>query len=378
MFVLKTLLIKYLTETITEAERQQLTEWLQTPKNQKTFKEFVKINHRLNKNATHIDLEAAYERLMASVNISQKEAPVKKLTPTWLKYAAVFVGVAALGFGIYYNSPKTNVPAATPQITLQLEDGSIRILDENSAAPIVDAQGNIISEQNRNALVYSQKSAPKTLQYNTLKVPYGKTFHLALSDGSQVVLNAGTQLKYPVAFVEGENRTVFLDGEAFFEVAKDAAHPFTVATEQMDIEVLGTKFNVTSYNEDRNNYTVLVEGKVAAHSKISEEEKVLSPNEKVFFENGSLQVQPTNVAKFIAWVQGQLVFVDDSFGVIKNKLERKYNVKIINNYAELANITITATFTNETIDEVLKTFQTYKDFTYTYKNGTVTINKPKK
>ncbi|AFL79634.1 Fe2+-dicitrate sensor, membrane component [Aequorivita sublithincola DSM 14238] len=376
---MKTLIIKYLNETISEAEKLQLIEWLQTPKNQKTFKEFVKINHRLNKLSASVDSETAYSKLMTNLSAVKITTPIRKLIPHWLKYAAVFVGVAILTYGIYLNSPQKNAFMDAPQITLQLEDGSIKIIDENNNSTIVDADGNIISEQKQNELVYGNATPEETLQYNTLNVPYGKTFKLVLSDGSQVVLNAGTKLKYPVNFIKSENRTVFLDGEAYFEVAKDPLHPFIVNTKDMDVEVLGTHFNVTSYTNDQKTYTVLVEGKVAAHSKLANNDtKIISPNEKAVFENETLQIVEVNVAKYVAWVQGELVFVDDSFKVIANKLERKFNVKIENNYPELAKIYITATFKNETIEEVLKTFQTYKNFDYYIKNGTVTINKPKK
>lgn len=376
---MKTLIIKYLNDTISEAEQRLLTEWLQTPKNQKTFKEFVKINHRLNKLSVSVDSEKAYKKLMAKNSEEKRKTPVRKLIPTWLKYAAVFVGIAIIGYGTYFNSPNENTVTNTPQITLQLEDGSMRIVDENNLTFIVDADGNRISEQKRDELIYTNNEASQILEYNTLSVPYGKTFKLALSDGSQVVLNAGSKLKFPVNFIKDENRTVFLNGEAYFEVAKDAKHPFIVSTEDMDIEVLGTQFNVTSFTNDQKTYTVLVEGKVAAHNKLAAKNtKILNPNEKVFFENGKLQVKPVKVAKYIAWTQGELIFVDDSFKVIINKLERKFNLKIENNYSALANINITATFTNETIEEVLSTFQTYKSFDYVLKGGTVTISRPKK
>lgn len=376
---MKTLIIKYLNDSISEVEKIQLLEWLKTSKNQTTFKEFVKINHRLNKISSSVDAEMAYQKLMVRISNEKRNIPVKKLIPTWLKYAAVFVGVAILSYGIYYNSPQTNTVADTPQITLELEDGSIRTVDENNETIIVNADGNRISQQKRDELIYDNTGHSKTLQYNTLTVPNGKTFKLKLSDGSQVVLNAGSKLKFPVKFIKDENRTVFLNGEAYFEVAKDPAHPFIVNTKDMNVEVLGTHFNVTSYTDDQKTFTVLVEGQVAAHAKLdANDTKILNPNEKAFFENGKLHVEEVNVTKYIAWVQSELIFVDDSFKVIANKLERKFNVKIENTYTDLANINITATFTNETIEEVLSTFQSYKNFDYVIKNGTITISRPKK
>lgn len=374
---MKTLLIKYLNETISEAERAQLVEWLQTPQNQKIFKEFVKINHRLNKQNKNIYDEMAYQDLMVQIEKSSKKVSLRKLIPHWLKYAAVIAGVAIIGFGIYFNSSIKNTIPAAPGITLELEDGSIIHLDENSNEAIIDALGNRISQQKNNELIYDN-SEEKELSYNTLKIPYGKIFKLSLSDGSKVVLNAGTTLRYPVNFIPGEERLVFLNGEAYFEVAEDQEHPFVVNTEDIDVKVLGTHFVVNSYKEVHKTFTVLVEGKVLVENKLlADDHKLLEPNEKVFFDHDQLMVENVNTGKYMAWMQGKLIFENDSFQYIMRKLERKYNVEIDNNYSVLDEMNITATFTNESIEEVLRTFQTYKNFEWTLKDGVVTINKPK-
>ena len=118
--------------------------------------------------------------------------------------------------------------------------------------------------------------------YNTLKIPYGKKFEVQLSDGTIVHLNAGTSLRYPVQFVKNQSRQVYLTGEAFFEVSKDKAHPFTVNTQEVNVEVLGTKFNVNSYTEDVSTDVVLVEGKVSLYKdkKTAENQVYLTPGLK--------------------------------------------------------------------------------------------------
>lgn len=374
---MKTLLIKYLNETISEAEKDQLLEWLQTPQNQKTFKEFVKINHRLNNQNINFEDERVYQDLLHQIEKSSKKASLRKLIPHWLKYAAVIVGVAIVGLGIYINSSKKDTTPAAPGITLELEDGSIIQLDENSNEAIVDAFGKRISQQKDNELIYDH-AGHKELSYNTIKIPYGKIFKLSLSDGTHIVLNAGTTLRYPVNFIPGEERLVFLNGEAYFDVAEDEAHPFVVNTEDLNVKVLGTHFIVNSYQEVHKTFTVLVEGKVLVENKlVAEDQKLLKPNERVFFDHEQLAVENVNTGKYMAWMQGKLIFENDSFEYIIRKLERKYDVEIDNNYPVLDEMNITATFTNESIEEVLRTFQTYKNFEWTLKNGVVTINKPK-
>ena len=109
----------------------------------------------------------------------------------------------------------------------------------------------MVGNQNGNKIVYDTETTLEKLVYNTIKIPYGKRFELQLSDGTIVHLNSGTTLKYPVKFIASGNRQVFLDGEAFFDVAKDKTHPFVVNADNLNVRVLGTHFNVSNYPEDK-------------------------------------------------------------------------------------------------------------------------------
>ena len=223
-----------------------------------------------------------------------------------LKYAAVAVLLLSVGYFFYQKEAvvKTTIeiPVVTPEvITLQLANGDIQIIKEDGSTQIVDANGNVVGSQKGNQLVYTNAEANDTLLYNTIKVPYGKRFELKLSDGTNVHLNSGTSLKYPVRFIKSENRQVFLNGEAYFEVTKDPKHPFVVNSNDMNVKVLGTKFNVTSYKEDAKTYTVLVEGSVAASNKIVDnDEVILKPGNRAYFENKHIKSEPVDVRKYIA------------------------------------------------------------------------------
>lgn len=377
-YILKKLIINYLNDSISNEDLDRLKVWIQKPGNQQKFKEFVRINHELNRINTKVDADKAFDNVLKQLNGTQGSSAGRFLSI--LKYAAIFVGMSLIGYGIYQNTLDDAYVPKVPQIVLQLEDGTSQIVQEGENIIINNAAGEKVTQQNQQELVYaSEDSLVTELRYNTLKVPYGKTFGLILSDGTTVMLNAGSELKYPVQFINSEaTRTVVLNGEAYFEVAKNEEHPFVVETQDLNIKVLGTVFNLTSYTQDQKSYAVLVEGKVAAQNKLQKQDlEILSPNEMVFFEHDQLETKSVNVQKYIAWVQGQLVFVDDSFAVIKNKLERKYNVTIHNTYDVLDGIHITATFKDENIDQVLKTFQMYMTFDYSIKNGIVTITEPK-
>ena len=390
------ILSAYSSKEITENEFAALKEWIdECPENKQSFSEYLLFYKKTRQivSATNIDKDKAWNTIISKLEkpletqkaIQKSESKVR-LLPTatsFFKYAAVILVLVSVSY-LYFDKEAKVKPTFENQvqsetaITLQLANGDIQVIKEDGTSEVVDANGNVVGTQKGNQLVYTNASAKDTLVYNTIKVPYGKRFELKLSDGTDVHLNAGTSLRYPVRFINGENRQVYLNGEAYFEVAKDAKHPFIVGSNDMNIKVLGTKFNMTSYKEDAKSYTVLVEGSVAASSKLVEHDEVLlKPGNRVFFENKYLKTETVDVRKYIAWVSGQLMFIDDSFGVITNKLERKYNVDIVNNYDELNDIMITATFKEENIEQVLKTFQTYKAFNYTINNRVITITKPK-
>src|SRR5690606_32319879 len=145
--------------------------------------------------------------------------------------------------GIFNSTPFIPITDSS-QITLEFEDGTIKVLDATSSRILSNGKGNVVVKQEENRLNYENKdSITETLKYNQLSVPYGKQFELMLSDGSHVFLNSGSKLRYPVNFLKDTPRNVYLEGEAYFSIQKDEARPFTVITDDMNTRVHGTKFN---------------------------------------------------------------------------------------------------------------------------------------
>lgn len=381
------LILKFINNQASEEDINTISDWLEKDENnQKVFDKFIKTNYTVNYSMKSVNTDAAKKQFLQKIKqekIKQNESIFSKARiRSYYKYAAIFI-VFLSAFYLFktndvFTTKDNNTIVKEESITLQLENGSTQVINPVNTQTIKDNQGKVIGNQNKNKIVYAENSNLDKLVYNTISVPNGKRFELVLSDGTSVQLNSGTSLKFPVQFIKGKSRQVLLDGEAYFAVTKDPRHPFLVSSSDMNIKVLGTKFNVTSYKNDAKTYTVLVEGKVAASNHLNNEEVILKPSERVYFEGKQLKVEPVNVRKYIAWVSGELMFIDDSFAVITNKLERKYNVQIINHYEELNGIVITATFKEENIEQVLKTFQTYKPFNYTINNRVITITKPKK
>ena len=204
---------------------------------------------------------------------------------------------------------------------------------------------------------YSEKTTRNQFStvYNTVETPLGMRSSLTLPDGTKVWLNAGSSISYPVLFANNY-RTVSLKGEAYFEVKKDKSWPFVVSTKDMNIMVSGTTFNCNAYPENDQVQTVLVEGEVTLVNQSSTELATMHPGELATFNSINQQITKTktDLQKYVAWKSGKLMFRDDKMNKVVEKLERWYNVEFEIEDHEIANYVYTATFIDESLDQVLK------------------------
>lgn len=312
------------------------------------------------------------------------EMPTRK--SNYRKYISIAASIVVLlGIGFFYKQNMADKPVEqkfdfkSSDIVLQLENGETQIISENNSSQVKDAKGNIVGNQNGDKLVYDNTADPEKLVYNTIKIPYGKKFRLQLSDGTFVHLNSGTTLKYPVKFIAGENRQVFLDGEAFFDVAKDKKHPFIVNADELNVRVLGTHFNVSNYPEDPLTDVVLVEGSVGMYQSNQEfdaaKNTILKPGFKGSFnkENAKISTKAVLTDIYTSWINGGLTFRNMTFKNIITKLERRYNVTIINKNEKLANEKFNASFKEESIENVMSYFNEIHGIHYTIKNNQILI-----
>lgn len=264
-------------------------------------------------------------------------------------------------------------------ITLELSNGEIQVVASNKKSLVIDSDGNVIGNQYGNKIVYNKTNIDKLI-YNTIKIPYGKRFELQLSDGTIVNLNSGTTFKYPIKFIDSQKRTVFLDGEAFFKVAKDKKHPFIVNADNLNVRVLGTHFNVSNYAEEKLTDVVLLEGSVglySANEKFDQKKNtILKPGFKASFSKSDKQIKTKSVDPniYISWINGGLTFREMTFKDISKQLERHYNITIINQNTKLSEEKFNASFSNEPIEKVLSYFNEIHGIHYKIKNNHVLIN----
>ena len=217
------------------------------------------------------------------------------------------------------------IPAGEKKATLTLADG-MEVHVEEITAQILQEKGMNI--EYRNGEIVYHKSEEKTTEvvYNKLEVPRGGECMIKLDDGTKVWVNAETKLKYPVTFV-GDRREVVLEGEAFFDVAKNEK-PFIVKTSFGDVRVLGTAFGISAYASEPESYTTLVRGKVSVEREGIKPVVILPGEQVVTSKDGKMIKQQVDVEEFVGWKDGIYVFKEKSLGEIMKTLERWYNISV--------------------------------------------------
>jgi len=205
----------------------------------------------------------------------------------------------------------------------------------------------------------SMKKLPQEyVMIQTVTSRQGMVTKFSLADGTKVWLNSGSELQFPIRFT-GDMREVKLRGEAFFEVAKNEKQPFRVNAKELDIDVLGTSFNVVSYDDDTQSEVILIEGKVSLSSEkgqVKKEYGTIHPGQRAVFNEESWEVytKEVEVDKYISWRDGNLIFRDDPMEDVIRRLSRWFNVEIVVNDPEIKSYIYTATFRNENLEQVLK------------------------
>ncbi|MCG6188603.1 FecR domain-containing protein [Maribellus maritimus] len=200
----------------------------------------------------------------------------------------------------------------------------------------------------------------------TVKSPLGQMTELKLPDGSFVLLNSGSKIKYNADFSRGQ-REIFLEGEAFFDVEKDTEHPFTVKSKVLDIKVYGTSFNIEAYPNEEKFSTTLVEGSISVMDKTGKEIAQLKPGENASYakDENRLIVQKVNTGIYTSWREGLVTFRNEKLKDIAKFIERWYNVEIIIRSEELGDERYFGTILkNKPIDQILEVFKLTTVFKY--------------
>lgn len=289
----------------------------------------------------------------------REKKPKQKKLRIWYRVAASVAATVAFVFWLISEQKEEKyddwysqvVTEQYTQPTLILENDSSLILADYAREAIVNRDYEIEKLQ-ENMLKYTTTGQSGSLRYNKLIVPRKYTYTLKFSDGTEVILNAGSILRYPVDFA-GDKREVELVGEAFFKVAK-SDKPFLVRMGENNITVYGTQFNVYS-RENHDLEIVLVEGSIGFKASNQKEIKI-KPSQMVVrqFENGEIRVKEVNPKDYIMWVENMFVFKGQTLGRIMSELSIWYGVQIkVRPDQENTKLTL-ITNKDNSLDEVFK------------------------
>ncbi|MGB7395639.1 MAG: FecR domain-containing protein [Pricia sp.] len=401
----KSILIeKFLEGNLTKEERKELEGWvLSQKKNRILFEQRIREHHRTSQ--MDFDAEKAFRTFSDTIEKRKSKTNIPGTTfklgtfprpITVLKYAAVIAVLLALGFlmkdtitdgffdsqnNILKNNPTVTSAPEKEGILLKLQDGSTHEIDSESDGTVQDAQGNVIANKDRDRLTFGSdgeaENAP--IRYNEIFIPNGQKFKIQLSDGTWVWLNSGSKLRFPQHFAaSSKSRKVFLEGEAYFDVAKNIEKPFIVNAQNINIEVLGTRFNLSAYSSDDAIATTLVEGAVNVYQTETPENSLqLDPSYQARFSKATqnLGKQKVDTHLYTAWMHDRLIINDLTFPEIMKKLERSHNVMFINKVPHLNNEIYQGEFNNEDIEAILNTIALSTPFTYKVEQNKITIMK---
>jgi len=274
-------------------------------------------------------LDAVHARLTEKL-FAKPQNPVLKLISSarFIRNAAAVVVIFSAGLFVTRQLSKTAKVVPGSAKAFMHFNGKEDTLGTQKTGLIYQRGGVTVSTQGNGTVVFMAVNADSAtaVKLNTITTPRGGEFKVTLSDGSMVMLNAGSKLTFPTGF-RGPERKVYVEGEAFFRVAKNADKPFIVQVGGNEIKVLGTQFNVSSYPETGGVETTLVEGSVS-FSNAEGANVVLKPNQQALSAYGHLSLKDVPAADFNAWTKGEFLFNDVPVSVVMQKLARWYNVEV--------------------------------------------------
>lgn len=346
------LISRLMSGSATEAEAEELAGWTEANTDDESLADaLISVYDNLQPDLPMpVDMS---ERLLSGI-LRHRQAVIRQMDNTekrfrrlrWPVVAASIILLLGAGYFLFFNQNKrsetirpvmsSDVQAPTAnRAVITLANGQKVFLDSAINGQLVKQGNASLIKKADGQIAYSHAiNGEGEILYNTLTNPQGsKVISLTLSDGTQVWLNAGSSVTYPVAFI-GNERKVSITGEAYFEVTHDASRPFKVGKDEMEITVLGTHFNVNAYDDERNLKITLLEGSVKVSDSSAGsgvQQTVLSPGEQVVLAAGGDMKRTGNVdlEETVAWVNGRFQFKSSDLESLMRQIARWYDVKVI-------------------------------------------------
>jgi len=284
-----------------------------------------------------IDGHAAWKKVLRQIDMPIK-TPANRFLNSALKYAAILILPLLIGAYFLYqnNTNKLDSIATFSELEKQISElkesslitaeGEVLELTSDAKETVVEIDGAKIHQKDSTLLYNNEGEKNEEIKYNSLVTPKSKVFNLVLADGTKVWLNASSAIKYPVNF-SSDVRKVYLTGEAYFEVTHDSSRPFIVSTDKMEVEVLGTSFDVMAYPTEKTVETTLVHGKV--HVKTENSSLILQPGMQAQLDKNTsvLEQKQIDTELITSWRDGKYIFHYEDLENVISKLSRWYNIE---------------------------------------------------
>lgn len=278
-------------------------------------------------------------RILRQLDLIDRQRHRRNVWISLTRYAAVAILFFVVGSAVVYLQmrhqesrdfvQRFDIPTNNDEPVLILDNKDQIRLEKKESVLDYSKKDVLLVNDDQIPLVSGNKEVP---EMNQLIIPYGNRSRILLSDGTTVWLNAGSRLIYPSKFT-GKRREIILSGEAFLDVYKNPDRPFIVKANDLEIRVLGTRFNVSAYPEDATIQTVLEEGAVAFHSDVSrwfEKDLILKPNQMAIYDKTrkDTKIHEADAGLYTSWTKGLLSFEEAALSSILKKLERSYHVRL--------------------------------------------------
>lgn len=327
---------------------------------------------------TKVEVESLMVRIQRSIRPGRTVMIRRR---KWVAAAGIMliIGIGSMFAYIQLNNREVpfdyaSITPAIPgnhDVTLILSDNSTETLSYKDVDLQYDESGGVITGSGKVLEQARPMQEDEKEQFNQIIVPRGRRSSIILADGTRLWLNSGSRAIYPVTFSK-KTREIYIEGEAYLEVARDVRRPFHVKTKQMDVRVLGTKFNISHYPEDNISSVVLVEGSVQATT--GTKTVLMSPNQIFSHVNqtGEITLKSADVMEYISWKDGWLLCRKENLGSIISKISRYYNIHIEVEDESLKDITISGKLDLKTdFTEIFNVIAATAPVDYEINNGSI-------
>ena len=331
------LIAKKLMGVILPEDEERLNAWLEEDaRNKDLYRRILEVENFSTRDmyAKRLDVEHTWDALKEQLAGQRKR---RSLFSSWQIGVAASV-ILLVGIGLYWGFNK-KPKVKQVEVAAHVEMGGAKailvtsrgdeIVLQDSSVQLITLGGGMVAKNDGVQVSYKENEGAgkeDVLEYNTIRVPRGGEYKLFLSDNTEVFLNSDSEIRFPVKFGKGK-RDVFLRGEAFFVVTKDASRPFVVnANDKMSVEVLGTQFNLQAYPDDAFVETTLNEGAVRVFN--GKQGVRLRPDEQAVYDEGKFTVRKVDASSYSAWKEGRFMLLNHSLENIMTRLARWYNIDI--------------------------------------------------